>query len=258
MADERPQNKPSVAVRMSPDVVILGRSLARSLYGSEDKLGQFLEMATQFYAAHQEDEVRAAAILKTTEDILLRRIQDRFASMFKDLTNREDKMVERIAGLIAISSYESCLSELMLKDLYGASTNHARKERYEELRGTAAKRMKNRMEKVGAEQIAELQQEVISLRSQLEQEQTARIPIEQKQAAAEENLAEINRLKQELTEQNRQLKRDIDNKQRLLSWYTRRDIEVPQIQERNKRTFGKQNWEDAAKLFENDYPKPVI
>lgn len=247
-----------VAVRLSQDIIVLGRSLARSKYGSEDKLGNLIEEAIKFLSANSEDEARATALLSITEERLLRRITDKFESMNKDLAKRENKMVERVAGLQAVSAFETCLVELLLKDRLLKTDRD--KARYEELRSTAATKMKDRLVKAGAEQIAELQEQNQNLQNELENYQAeCKDEIRKYQRALQQANANIENLKSMTLNKDNEiarLKDTIGEYDRLVTWYERREKETPMIQEQNKTLGVKQNYEKAMGIFEQQNPKP--
>lgn len=251
-----------VAVRLSEEVIHLGRSMARTKYGSEVKLGNLIEEAIMNLSANSEDETRATALLQKTEDKLIKRISDLFESIFEDLTKRDNKMVERVAGLHAVSAFETCLVELMLKDRFIKSSND--KARYEELRSAAAARMKDRFLKAGAEQIAELHEQNQALQKRIEDLEA--LNEELKNVAGQHSISlakaneNIDSLKSKLSAKEREismLQQTISEYERLVSWYEARDNEVPQIQDQNK-TLGsfKQSYKKAALIFEQRRPKP--
>lgn len=250
-----------VAVRLSEEVIHLGRSMARTKYGSEDKLGNLIEEAIMNLSANSEDETRATALLQKTEDKLIKRISDLFESIFEDLTKRDNKMVERVAGLHAVSAFETCLVELMLKDRFIKSSND--KARYEELRSAAAARMKDRFIKAGAEQIAELHEQNQALQKRIEDLEA--LNEELKNVAGQHSISlakaneNIDSLKSKLSAKEREismLQQTISEYERLVSWYEARDNEVPQIQDQNKTLGIKQSYEKAALIFEQRRPKP--
>lgn len=250
-----------VAVRLSQDIIHLGRSLARTKYGSEDKLGNLIEEAIKFFSACSEDESRATALLNITEERLLRRISDKFESMSKDLMKRENKMVDRIAGLQAVSAFETCLTELMLKERL--LKNDQDKARYEELRSAAAAKMKDRLVKAGAEQVAELQeqnQELQRMISELEiRNKEYESTIEKHQKSVQRTNTSIENLNSRLFENDNlinELKEKINNYENLVAWYEIRDRDIPIIQEKNKTLGVKQGFERAKEIFEQQYTKP--
>lgn len=259
MADKAVKNqikREPVTIRMKQDSHILGRSLAKILFGSEEKLGDLIEESLFFYSAHREDEARASALLQQTEERILRRIGDNFQAVYKDLVKKENKMVERIAGLQAVGAFEVALVELMLKDKMVKTEQE--KLRYEELRSKAAARMKDRLVKAGAEQMAELhehnqslEQKIIELNNQITK---AISTIKTQNNELEQTKATI----QSKSKTLEQLTENIKRQENLINWYDRRDRSIPDLQERNKGVFGKMKYEDALNLFEKENPKPKV
>lgn len=250
--EQKPKREP-ISVRMDTEIIVLARSLARSIYGSEDKLGYFLETAVQFYSSHSEDEARATALLKTTEDILFRRVNDQIENVSKDL---QKKLVERLTTLQAISSYETTLTELMLRDIYIKDSKS--KVKYEELRSTAATRMKDRMFKAGQEQLAELQSENIALQKKVSELENK---IKQNNKSAnqqKETLKMLGTKIENYEEENTKLNKTINSYRNMVSWYKRRDIEAPNLQKSKKSFMKTPSYEEVNNEYENINPRPDI
>ena len=144
-----------VGVRLLPDTINLARSLSKTYHGDEKKMGLLIEDALNFYAAHKEDEGRANALLKTTEDILFKRFTEQVDQMYKQMSRENDRLFQRLGKLSAVSSFETALSELMMKEVF-FSKDDKTKARYEELRSVAAKKMKDKYEGMNAEEILNL------------------------------------------------------------------------------------------------------
>lgn len=253
----------SVSVRLSQDAIILGRSLARALYGAEDKLGLLMEDALNYYSAHREDEARASAILKTTESSLFKRFSDQVEDMYKSFTQRDNKLTERIAGLLAVSSFETALTELMLKDLY--CRDEKTRTRYEELRSTAARKMKDRYEKANVTEVLELQEKVRSLEKEVEEWKGSSEAWEEEADSIKSQKAELKEKYDQtvnfLTDANNELKKAhsvLRAYALLANWYEKRDKEIPEIQEQNKKFLAKQPYEEALQEFDMKYPKPQV
>jgi hypothetical protein len=129
-----------VAVRMNTEVAALARQCAKEEYGSTEKLGTWLEDAIHHYAANRMDESRTTALLKILEESLFQRISVEVEGMHAQFTKRDNALEKRLANLMAVSAYESCLTEQILKESY--ITNNTTKARYEELRSAAARTMR--------------------------------------------------------------------------------------------------------------------
>lgn len=154
-----PREKTSI--RLDPDVITLGRKLAKKDFGSEDKFGLLIENAIRSYHARQVQPVEASSLLSATEEALIGRIEKRIDEMGK-------KTIERIGNLTAKSSYDTALTSLMIEQIYiGARGNPKKaKEEINSLKGEAVSRMKNRLDKESAEQISSLLQENANLEKQ--------------------------------------------------------------------------------------------
>ncbi len=151
-----------VGVRLLPDTINLARSLSKTYHGDEKKMGLLIEDALNFYAAHKEDEGRANALLKTTEDILFKRFTEQVDQMYKQMSQENDRLFQRLGKLSAVSSFETALSELMMKEVF-FSKDDKTKARYEELRSVAAKKMRDKYEGMDAEEILRLTKQVQDL-----------------------------------------------------------------------------------------------
>lgn len=266
MSEEAPKyevkvKREPITVRLNQEVILLGRSLARTIHGSEDKLGNLIEDAIKLMSAQQEDEIRAAALLQTTEEILMRRISDRFDSMFKELMKRENKMVERIAGLQAVSAFETCLVELMFKDRLVKS--QAEKARYEELRSLAANKMKDRLTKAGAEQIAELQEQYEKLIVQYNDlvDQYNNILSKHKNLTSEaEKLGQAYKTtleqKKSLQSQNTALEDYIKDCKELIKWHD--ELIEGYVEEQKGFGLNKKNLRQFIEAFMQENPKPRV
>lgn len=241
------ERREPVAVRLLSDVIRLGRRMSKERYGSDKKLGLLIEDAIKFMAASQEDEARATALLDTTEERLIRRISDRFESMGKNLINR-------IGSLQAISAFEICLTESILKSWLVKTPQD--KARYEELRSVAATKMKDRFIKSGAEQLAELYEQN---QRQEETIQELRQTIEQYKKALQKANADIEN--QNITLKNMdnvisKLQNSINENNQLISWYERMETEIPRIQDQNKTLGVKMSYEKAMEIYKQQNPKP--
>lgn len=137
-----------LSLRLDPEIVSLGRRLAKKDFGSEQKLGLLIENAIRAYHARQVQPVEASSLLSATEQALIDRIEKRVEEMGK-------RTVERIGNLVAKSSFETAFSTIILEQLYSKTDRNA-KASLEQFRNTAAKRMQTRFDKESAERISSL------------------------------------------------------------------------------------------------------
>ncbi|NUJ19683.1 hypothetical protein FKN04_24460 [Bacillus glycinifermentans] len=151
------------SVRLDPEIVSLGRKLAKQDFGSEKKFGLLIENAIKAYHARKVQPVEASSLLSATEQALIDRIEKRVQDMGK-------QTVERIANLTAKASFETVYSSIILEQLFDRTfAQQNPKHQREEIRGRAAKRMRDRLDKEGAEQISSLMQENKTLETNLNQ-----------------------------------------------------------------------------------------
>jgi chromosome segregation ATPase len=245
-----------VTVRLLQDTIILGRSLARTLYGSEDKLGNLIDESINYFSAHRENDSRTNALLKTTENILFQRFTEQVETMYKSFTQRDNKLTERIAGLLAVSSFETALAESMLKDLY--CRDERTKERYEELRSLSAKKMKDRYEKANVGEVLELQQKVRSLEKQLGETNDALSSTNDELEAEKAKNAKLSKQLQNVNTTASEYKTVYEKSiealkafDKVVKWYEMRETEIPLIQKKNKTLMKKQDYEEAMKEFDS-------
>jgi len=147
--------KTPVSVRLNPETVQILRQIARKEYGKDNKIAYVIEAAANVYYTQLTNPKEASAILSNTEERLIDRFDKRFNEAVKEITNR-------VGNLQAKTAYETCLSSLILEDIYGKVG--ANKHEYEKKRKDAAKRMKTRYEKEGADTPQESEKQVQALK----------------------------------------------------------------------------------------------
>nr|WGD91518.1 hypothetical protein P5629_00115 [Bacillus subtilis]WGD91534.1 hypothetical protein P5629_00065 [Bacillus subtilis] len=125
------------SVRLDPEVVSLGRKLAKKDFGSETKFGLLIEHAIRAYHAHQVQPVEASSLLSATEQALIDRIEKRVEDMGK-------QTVERVGNLIAKSSYETTYSSIMLEQIFDdCFEDYNPKQLREQMRGIVCSKNAN-------------------------------------------------------------------------------------------------------------------
>lgn len=142
-----------LSIRLDPEIVSLGRRLAKKDFGSEQKFGLLIENAIRSYHARQVQPIEASSLLSATEEALIARIEKRVEEM-------GTKTVNRVGNLIAKSSFETALNSIILEKLYEkqGSKDKAKTE-LEQFRKIAVGRMKTRLDKESADQITSLIEE---------------------------------------------------------------------------------------------------
>jgi hypothetical protein len=229
------------SVRLDPEIVSLGRKLAKKDFGSEQKLGLLIENAIRSYHARQVQPVEASSLLSATEQALIDRIEKRVEHMGK-------QTVERIGNLMAKSSFETALNSIILEQMYSKSDKNA-KANLEHFRHVAAQRMKTRFDKENAERISSLiaeNQNIIDkynkLLAELKEQQ-------QKTNKAAEIANQFNNQNKDLTGR---LNHTIEQKDDLEKW-TRGLI---QYLEENSSGLMKKPASKLVEEYTNQYPKP--
>lgn len=139
------------SVRLDPEIVSLGRRLAKKDFGSEQKFGLLIENAIRSYHARQVQPVEASSLLSATEQALIDRIEKRIEEMGKQTVNR-------VGNLIAKSSFETAFSTIVLEQMYSKTEKNA-KTNLEQFRNAAAQRMQTRFDKENAERVSSLMAE---------------------------------------------------------------------------------------------------
>jgi hypothetical protein len=142
-----------LSIRLDPEMVSLGRRLAKKDFGSEQKFGLLIENAIRSYHARQVQPIEASSLLSATEEALIARIEKRVEEM-------GTKTINRVGNLIAKSSFETALNSIILEKLYEkqGSKDKAKIE-LEQFRKIAVGRMKTRLDKESADQITSLIEE---------------------------------------------------------------------------------------------------
>ena len=87
--------------------------------------------------------------------------------MYKQMSRENDRLFQRLGKLSAVSSFETALSELMMKEVF-FSKDDKTKARYEELRSVAAKKMKDKYEGMDAEEILNLTKKIQDMTQYME------------------------------------------------------------------------------------------
>ena len=138
-----------LSIRLDPEIVSLGRRLAKKDFGSEQKFGLLIENAIRSYHARQVQPIEASSLLSATEEALIARIEKRVEEM-------GTKTINRVGNLIAKSSYETAYSTIMLEQLY---KQNGKKEDLDQFRNIAVHRMQSRFDKESANTISSLLEE---------------------------------------------------------------------------------------------------
>lgn len=220
------QKREPVAVRLLPEVIRIGRETAKDMYGSRDKLGLLIENAVKVYCAQMTDEATAGSLLQKTEAALFHRVDECLASM-------EKRTVERVAGLVAKSAFETTLATILLESMKDSKT-------VEEARKVAAARLRRRFEKEGAEQIADL----------LEQNQRLEIELQELRKKANEA---VNHFKHTVQEQKKQLESSQNNYAELVKWSNGL---IHYLNEHSSGTLIRKKASELIQEYHQQHPRP--
>lgn len=194
------------SVRLDPEIISLGRRLAKKDFGSEQKFGLLIENAIRSYHARQVQPVEASALLSATEEALLQRIE-------KQVDEMGVKTVERVANLIAKSSYETTLSNIILEQLF--TRNDKNKSQLETFRSMAAQRMRNRFDKESAEKISSLVAENETYEKKIRELEELRDKLNRTVKQREEQAA---RFKDQYDQENKRVIQEVNRKADLEDW----------------------------------------
>jgi regulator of replication initiation timing len=142
----------NIHCRIEHEVEKLARKMAKEDYGSPKKLGKVVNDALKHYYAHKLHPTEAASILSNAEVFLLERVQNEV----KDMT---DRVINRIGDLYARTAFESCFNSFILEKWLQKEYGSDWKVEGDKLRKLARQRMTGRLEKNGAEEIAQIIEE---------------------------------------------------------------------------------------------------
>lgn len=229
------------SVRLDPEMVSLGRRLAKKDFGSEQKFGLLIENAIRSYHARQVQPVEASSLLSATEQALIDRIEKRVEEMGKQTVNR-------IGNLIAKSSYETTFSTIVLEQIYSKTEKNA-KTNLEHFRNAAAQRMQTRFDKENAERISSLMAENRNL---IEKHNSMLQDLKEQKQKTSKNADIANRLNDQNNDLTGRLNRTLEQKDDVEKW-TRGLIKYL---EANSAGLMKKPASKLVEEYSNEHPKP--
>lgn len=168
-----------LTTRVDPDMLQLGRKLAKQMYGSEKRIGYVIDDSIRLLHLHQTEPKQAEAYLSNIENLVIRNLEKRIEAVGRHAVESMEKHLERankrIGNLYAREVYDSIKTYLMVEELcYRAMSDF--KEVKPKIEKEAAQRMKRKLQFEGeqegatyAEENAQLREEVEKLRRKLEQ-----------------------------------------------------------------------------------------
>lgn len=169
LIQKKAKTREKVWLRLDRELLLKARDMARVDYEDEKKWREIVEDALTEYFAKKVNDVDLAALLSKTEEALFDRLYGKIEHEFDDMVKR---IVNRVGNLVAVSSYDTALTAIMVEELYKKTHAH----QYNEARKLAAERMKKRWKREGADEVqlmvsekAEAENEARRLRAQVEQ-----------------------------------------------------------------------------------------
>lgn len=128
-------------IRLHPDTLDMMHKLAKKNYGKENKVGYVVDDAIKELFTNGTRPGEASAILSTTEEVLVDRLDRRVNSIF-------DNVINRMGDLYARTSHDAAVTFVMMEDLF--LKTGGTKQEVGKLRGDAQKIMEKRVESAGA------------------------------------------------------------------------------------------------------------
>lgn len=128
-------------LRLHPDTLDMMQKLAKKNYGKESKGGYVVDDAVKDFFTNGTRPGEASAILSTTEEVLIDRLDRRVNSIF-------DNVINRMGDLYARTSHDAAVTFVMMEDLF--LKTGGTKQEVGKLRGDAQRIMEKRIESAGA------------------------------------------------------------------------------------------------------------
>ncbi|HDT6579693.1 TPA: hypothetical protein RMI67_006343 [Bacillus cereus] len=207
-----------ISVRLNPEIVGLGRRLAKVDFGSEQKFGMLIEHAIKSYNAKQIKSTDVEGILSETESALINRLESRFDEMSK-------RTIERMAGLLFTNTFDTVKQSLLVEQLHKVGVKNAvqlQSEAYKQTTDIVSKRYKE----FGDSLLFQQKSQIYDLTKQLE-EMTTKYTKAHKQWALWEKSTTETRTELETSQtRNKQLEQRI---QQLESTVARQQLEMNHV-----------------------------
>jgi ElaB/YqjD/DUF883 family membrane-anchored ribosome-binding protein len=194
-------DREKITVRIDPSVILEARKIARRDYGNESRISPVVEDALTKYVAAELDEGTIKAIFSATEGALYNRIS-------RKIEKEIDGFVTRVGNLIASQSYETTLATKMIEDWFFSSRPNA-KEKYEDMRSAAQRRLKGRFIRNGADP---------SEINQIDQVESLKAENEKLREELQESIDKCQKLGKRLRETTEQANKKIDFSNEYIRW----------------------------------------
>ncbi|WP_082231914.1 hypothetical protein [Halobacillus massiliensis] len=191
-------------IRLHPDTLDMAQKLAKKNYGKENKIGYVMDDAIKELFTNGTRPGEASAILSTTEEVLIDRLDRRVNSIF-------DNVINRMGDLYARTSHDAAVTFVMMEDLF--LKTGGTKQEVGKLRGDAQRIMEKRLESAGAMEKAKEEFE-----EQFSSEEVERLKEENQQIKqkANDTFKEMKADYRKLEEDKRQCEQEKDH---LIQWY---------------------------------------
>ena len=128
-------------IRLHPDTLDMAQKLAKKNYGKENKIGYVVDDAVKELFTNGTRPGEASAILSTTEEVLIDRLDRRVNSIF-------DNVINRMGDLYARTSHDAAVTFVMMEDLF--LKTGGTKEEVGKIRGDAQRIMEKRLQSAGS------------------------------------------------------------------------------------------------------------
>lgn len=245
LIQKKAKTREKVWLRLDRDLLLKARDLAQAEYEDEKKWRAVVEDALSEYFTKKINDIDLTALLSKTEQALFDRLYGKIEHEFDDMVKRT---VNRVGNLVAVSSYDTALTAIMVEELFKEKYSSM----YYEARKLAAERMKKRWNREGADEV----QLMVSEKAEAENEaRRLRGQVEQLQQQIQQQEQIIEKAKRMLTEQKVEVSKakDIRDAYGQVVHWTRGLIEHL---ENSKSMFTTPN--AALDEYKKKHPKPAV
>lgn len=169
-----------LTTRVDPDMLQLGRKLAKQMYGSEKRIGYVVDDSIRLLHLHQTEPKQAEAYLSNIENVVIRSLEKRLEAIGKRAIEVIDSHLDygnkRNGNLLARMTRESIYTSLAMEELCVRAIPNFKEEVEPKIEKEATQRMKRKLEyeedregATYAEENQQLKKKVEELQSKLNQ-----------------------------------------------------------------------------------------
>lgn len=210
-----------LTARVDPDMLQLGRKLAKQMYGSEKRIGYVIDDSIRLLHLHQTDPKQAEAYLSNIESVVIRSLEKRLEAIGKRAIQVIDSHLDygnkRNGNLLARMTRESIYTSLAMEELCVRAIPNF-KEIEPRIEKEATQRMKRKLEYEGEKEGATYAEENQQLKKKVEELQIKLDHMEKyiQQQHKEREQWEVNRSRlDQQVEENKRIRRERDQ---LAAW----------------------------------------